>query len=183
MVIISGHNLYGSKLNLIMKKFLQKAFLVLGFWFIGGRLQAQTDVLTQHNDLNRSGWNSHETILNQSNVTPTSFGLLYKKTVDDQIYAQPLFVSGVMINGAPRNVVLVATVNNSVYAFDADDGTLDPYWQVNTTMSGKTVPTATDVHSNLCPGGYTDLQGNYGLGQRGAYGIVSTPVIDKSRNA
>src|SRR5450432_2442480 len=100
-----------------MKNFTLKAIIYVSLGFIGVRTQAQ-DVLTQHNDLNRTGWNPNETILTQSNVTPTSFGLLYKKTVDDQLFAQPLYVSGVMINGAPRNVVYVATVNTSVYAFD-----------------------------------------------------------------
>src|SRR5450432_208836 len=163
-----------------MKKYIFKAILCGCFCFFVTGLRAQVNVLTQHNDLDRTGWNPNEKILNQSNVTPTSFGLLYKKTVDDQLFAQPLYVSGVMINGAPRNVVYVATVNNSVYAFDGDDGTLDAYWQVNTTMAGKTVPVATDIHASC--GVYTDFQATPGLGQSSAFGIVGTPVIDKSRN-
>ncbi len=98
-----------------MKNFTLKAIGYVCFCFIGIRTQAQ-DVLTQHNDLNRTGWNPNETILNQSNVTPTSFGLLYKKGVDDQIYAQPLYVGGVLIGGVAHNIVYVATVNNSVCA-------------------------------------------------------------------
>ncbi len=163
-----------------MKKFTLEALFFTGLFLFSARSQGQ-DVLTQRNDLNRTGWNPNETILTQSNVTPTSFGLLYKKSVDDQIYAQPLYVQNVIINGAPHNVVYVATVNNSVYAFDTDDGTLDPYWQVNTTMAGKTVPTFADIHADACPA-YTDFQGTGSLGQKGGFGIVGTPVIDKSRN-
>jgi hypothetical protein len=98
-----------------MKNFTLKAIVYVCFCFIGIRTQAQ-DVLTQPNDLNRTGWNPNETILNQSNVTPTSFGVLYKKSVDDQIYAQPLYVGGVLIGGVAHNIVYVATVNNSVCA-------------------------------------------------------------------
>jgi F5/8 type C domain/Secretion system C-terminal sorting domain len=164
-----------------MKNFTLKAIIYVSLSFVGVRTQAQ-DVLTQHNDLNRTGWNPNETILTQSNVTPTSFGLLYKKMVDDQIYAQPLYVGGVSIGGVSHNIVYVATVNNSVYAFDTDDGTLDPYWQKNLTMAGKTVPVASDIHSQYCPGtnGYGDFKGN--AGQTSGFGIVGTPVIDKGRN-
>src|SRR5450432_5977 len=143
---------------------------------------AQTDVLMQHNDLNRTGWNKTETILNQSNVTPTNFGLLYKKTVDDQIYAQPLVVTGVMIGGVSKNIVIVATVKNTVYCFDADDGTLNPYWTRNFTPAGEVAPNASDVHATLCGFSYTDFQAVNGYGQAGSFGIVGTPVIDKTSN-
>ncbi|MDP4212563.1 MAG: discoidin domain-containing protein [Bacteroidota bacterium] len=166
----------------MMKKFTRYASLCLCFFLHIGPGYSQTDVLTQHNDLNRTGWNPTETILNQSNVTPTNFGLLYKRTVDDQIYAQPLIVSGVTIGGVKKNVVYVATVKNTIYAFDADDGTLDPYWTRNFTPAGETVPNAGDVHASLCGFGYTDFQAVYGLGQAGSFGIVGTPVIDKSTN-
>ncbi len=165
-----------------MKKyFLGSVFFV---WFLihDGTAYGQTDVLMQHNDLNRTGWDNTETILNQSNVTPTNFGLLYKKSVDDQIYAQPLVASGVMINGVPKNIVYVATVSNTVYAFDADDGTLDPYWQRNFTPASMAPPNAGDIHPSLCGFSYSDFHGNPSLGQLGSFGIVGTPVIDKSTN-
>ena len=136
---------------------------------------AQADVLMQHNDLNRTGWYQYETILNQSNVTPTNFGLLNRQAVDDQIYAQPLYVTGVVINGAVHNVVYVATVNNTVYAFDADNALATPYWSTNNTIPGLMVPDGNDVHASLCGFGYQDFSSSFG--------IVGTPVIDKSRNA
>lgn len=151
--------------------------------------RAQTDVLTQHNDLGRTGWNPSETILNTSNVTPTNFGILYKHNVDDQIFAQPLVVSGVTVTDpnthaqVVRNLLIIVTVKNTMYAFDADDGTLDPYWQINFTPAGEMVPNSADVHASLCFFTYTDFKaaGN-GLGQIGSYGVVGTPVIDKSTN-
>ena len=93
---------------------------------------AQVDVLTQHNDLARTGWNNQETKLNTGNVNANSFGLLFKRTLDDQPYAQPLIVSGVNIPGVgTRNVMYACTVNNTVYAFDADNGAAGAYWQKN----------------------------------------------------
>lgn len=136
---------------------------------------SQVDVLTQHNDLARTGWNNQETILNTTNVNSNSFGILYSRTVDEEIYAQPLVVSGVNIpSKGTKNVVYVCTVNNTVYAFDADDGTVPAYWQVNFTPSGYRVPTGADIHPSLCFGVYWDFSTSFG--------IVGTPVIDKASN-
>src|ERR1700689_3001962 len=98
---------------------------------------SQVDVLTQHNDLARTGWNNQETLLNTANVNSNTFGLLYTRPVDDQIFAQPLVVTGVNIpSKGTKNVVYVCTVNNTVYAFDADDASIPAYWQANFNPSG-----------------------------------------------
>ena len=108
---------------------------------------SQTSVLTQHNDLYRTGWNNKETILNTKNVNKSSFGEIFSRTVDDQIYAQPLVVLNVNIPGnGNKNIVIVATVNNTVYAFDADSANVaSPYWQNNLTPSGSRVIKNTDM--------------------------------------
>ena len=124
-------------------------------------------VLTQHNDNNRTGWNDNEQVLTTANVNTQQFGLVFTLPVDDQTYAQPLVAGHVLIDGAYHNVVIVATVNNTVYAFDGDDGTL--YWQKNFTMPGMRPPTRFDM-TGACEGFYTDFSGNIG--------IVGTPVID-----
>src|SRR5215510_12799266 len=125
---------------------------------------AQVSVLTQHNDNARTGANLNETILNVSNVTVNQFGKLFSRSVDGQIYAQPLYVPNVNIpNQGVHNVVYIATMNNSVYAFDADDPSAStPLWTVNL---GPAVP-AQDTSEFL------DIQP--------IVGITSTPVIDTS---
>lgn len=114
-------------------------------------------VLTSRNDVNRTGWNPREKVLTTANVKASTFGRIFSRPVDGQIYAQPLYVGGV--NG--KNVVFVATEHNSVYAFDADDTrpSAPPLW---TRSFGTPVPSS-DTQCGL-------------LGPE--VGITSTPVID-----
>ncbi len=126
-------------------------------------------VLTQHNDNSRAGLNTNETTLNTSNVNTTTFGRLFTLPVDDEVYAQPLVVGNVEITSGLHNVVFIATVNNSVYAFDGTSGTL--YWKKNFTASGMRPPQASDMSSSWCSP-YTDFANNIG--------IVGTPVIDST---
>src|SRR5271166_5328185 len=92
----------------------------------------QVSVLTQHNDNGRTGQNLNETVLNINNVNVSNFGKLFFRTVDQNVYAQPLYVPNLNIAGQTRNVLYVATEANSVYAFDADDPLANaPLWRVN----------------------------------------------------
>jgi hypothetical protein len=115
-------------------------------------------VLTGQYDNNRSGANLQEAILTPSNVSANSFGFLFTQTVDANIFAQPLYVPNLTINNSVHNTVFVATLNNSVYAFDAD-----------------TVQAAL-WHTNL------GQPANIGFAATPAIGILSTPVIDTSAN-
>lgn len=123
-------------------------------------------VATQHNDNNRSGLNTHETVLSTANVNSQKFGKLFSLPVDDQVFAQPLIVGGITLDGQVHNVAYIATVNNTVYAYDADNGNL--FWKKNFTQGGMRPPRNTDMGS--CGGVYEDFSGNIG--------IVGTPVID-----
>lgn len=102
---------------------------------------SQVKVTTYHNDNLRTGLNAQETILKPSNVSASNFGLLFTLPVDGQVYAQPLYLSGVSVPGkGTHNVVYIATEHNSLYAFDADSNqgvNAQPLWHVN---FGPTVP-------------------------------------------
>jgi hypothetical protein len=133
--------------------------------------KADVAVLTQHNDLARTGANLAETVLNTTNVNTNQFGLIFTRTVDDQIYAQPLLMTNVNLgaNGT-HNLVILATVNDSVYAFDADDPSVSaPYWHIS-FLGPNVVPPANTDMTGACSGSYKDFSGNIG--------IVGTPVID-----
>src|SRR5712691_4558382 len=124
-------------------------------------------VLTQHNDNTRSGWNDNETALTTSNVNVQQFGQVFTLTVDDQVYAQPLVVGHLLIGGGYHTVVYIATVNNTLYAFDGDNGRL--YWRKSFTAPGMRPPKNIDM-TGACGGTYTNFSGSIG--------IVGTPVID-----
>jgi outer membrane protein assembly factor BamB len=127
-------------------------------------IAGQISVLTQHNDNNRTGANLNERKLTPHNVSRATFGKLFTVNVDGQIYAQPLYVSGIYLpNRTQHNIVYVATMTNNLYAIDADNGVV--LWTKN---YGAPVP-ASDVQC-CC----TDISSTIG--------ILSTPVIDASTN-
>ncbi len=114
-------------------QFLFASVLTLAIVGLSSGALAQVNVLTWHNDNGHTGQNLQETILTPTNVTPTKFGKLFSYPVDGMIYAQPLYVQGVTINGSTHNVAYVATENDTVYAFDADSAALNPnpLWQTS----------------------------------------------------
>jgi outer membrane protein assembly factor BamB len=80
-------------------------------------------IVTYHYNNARTGANTRETILTPANVNQNHFGKLFSIPVDSGIYAQPLYVPDLTIPGlGTHNVVYVATQDNWLYAFDADNG-------------------------------------------------------------
>src|SRR5258708_7498945 len=146
--------------------------LCLSMVLVPTTLFAQANVTTTHNDAARTGANTNETLLTTTNVNVSQFGKIFERVVDDEIYAQPLYVEGVSVAGVGlRNVVFVATNNDSVYAFDADDRTAStPLWRINyTNPAAGIVPVSRTDVGQAC-GTYADFAGNIG--------IAATPVID-----
>ncbi len=127
---------------------------------------AGVDVTTYHNDVARTGQNLAEATLTPANVSATTFGLLRTMPVDGKIDAQPLVLSdlsGFAVGGTsvPHNAVYVATEHDSVYAFDADTGTL--LWQVSLLGAGES------------------SSDNLGCSQiTPEIGVTATPVIDRA---
>ena len=78
------------------------------------------DVTQYHYDALRTGWNQSETDLTPASVGSTKFKQLKTLTVDGNVFAQPLLVSGyVMPDSSTHDILIVATGHDSVYAFDA----------------------------------------------------------------
>jgi hypothetical protein len=127
-------------------------------------LQAQVNVTTYHNDNARTGQNTLETILIPSSVNSNQFGKLFSVSVDGYVNAQPLYLSNVNIGGGTHNVLYVATEHDSLYAVDADQGTV--YWQISLIPSG---------------GSAVNSESDLGCGDLALeVGITGTPVIDTS---
>ena len=143
--------------------------VIIGLWFgwnvalAGGRA---ADVLTQHNDQWRTGANLNETILTPAGLKRGTFGKLYTYPVHGYVYAQPLYVSGLTIAGRQCNLLFVATMEDEVYAFDADSNAT--CWHKQFT-GGKITPVP-----------IADIVGQSNLNIHGNVGILSTPVIDRA---
>jgi hypothetical protein len=172
-LLYSGFQLYLDAINYLP---MQRCLLVQSlFIFLPLLTTAQVPVLTQHNNTLRTGWNDKEVQLNHNNAVPGKFGLAGSLAVDDEVYAQPLIVPSVTIGTYTGNVLFTATVNNTVYAFNADDvAEPAPLWQVNLNPAGQRAPGISDltdpVNGKPCGGVYRDFSGRLGL--------VGTPVID-----
>jgi hypothetical protein len=127
---------------------------------------ARAQVLTAQYDNSRTGADLHEKILNPSNVNTHTFGKVFSRTVDGDVFAQPLYVPALTIPGlGKRNVVFAATEHDSVYAFDANSPRDTPLWKTTfiDPAHGTTPLSDRDVS---CPFITPEV------------GITPTPVID-----
>jgi hypothetical protein len=125
---------------------------------------ADAQMTTSQYDNMRTGAYLNETALTPQNVNPQQFGKIFTMKVDGDVYAQPLFLSGVEIPGKGRHDVLfIATEHDSVYAFDAYGNPSTPLWQVSFLKNGASTVAAWAVQ---CPFIVPEV------------GITSTPVMD-----
>jgi hypothetical protein len=142
----------------------------------------QVAVPTGRMDNQRTGQNINETWLTPANVNSKSFGALFSYPIDYLALAQPLYVPNVSIpNQGTHNVVYVATMADSVYAFDADNAAAnpDPLWWVNFTDPDNGI-TLASIYNYTSSNQVSLPCASGGKGTTGFYqeGIPGTPVID-----
>jgi len=139
------------------------------------------DALTQHYNNARTGAVLDETRLTTSNVNTAGFGKLWTLYADGQIVAQPLYVSGLKIDtsGNPPaplvqgtfNAVVIATMHNTVYLYDADSEKPGP--------QGRTVPLwATWLGEPRKGGKDIDMWST----NDPEWGILGTPVVSADKS-
>ena len=158
-------------------------------------------VLTQRYNNNRTGNNSQEHVLTVAAVSSPNFQKLYTIPVSGQVYAQPLLVPQVQwTDGTKKDLLIVATMQNFVYAFAVDNAVLGrvfspvPLWTVNlgspiaANFMAMAYSTQTCVMLICWPSSGppsspaplptigTEGPGLYNINP--VVGIVSTPVID-----
>jgi hypothetical protein len=124
--------------------------------------QGPFNVLERSYNRYRTGANTSETILTLANVTSSAnqFHKQFVLKVDGKIEGSPLYASAIAIAGGTHNVIYVATMHDTVFAFDADNGTQLSSRSLGTPITGYDlgVLKPATIHSE--------------------FGVVSTPVID-----
>jgi hypothetical protein len=126
------------------------SLIITLFWTAVLPVNAQVNVIQQHNNLSRDGVyiDSAFTPANAPNLTRD---LNFNGTIAGNVYAQPLYVEG----GPNGAMIIAVTESNNVYALHANDGSI--IWQRNLGPA---------VTSGLPCGNISPL------------GISGTPVVD-----
>ncbi len=137
---------------------------------------ANINITSFHYNPQITGQDLQETTLTPANVNPAQFGKLADTQVDGYVYAQPLYMAGLMIGGTPHNVVFVATEHDSLYAFDVVNNpntptgiSLNQLWQrsfIDPANGINPVPTGDVGSGDIVP----------------EIGITGAPVIDAATN-
>src|ERR1051326_7507049 len=137
--------------------------LLVGSLLTSAVQTAAQDIVTYHNDNQRTGQNLAETLLTPADVRVNTFGKLFNIPVDGKVDAQPLYISGVPIPGiGSRNLIVIATEHGTVYVSDGDTGR--NIWNRSTLKTGETTSD---------PRGCAQIVPEIG--------ITATPVIDRFR--
>jgi hypothetical protein len=128
------------------------------------------NVYTQRVDNQRTGVNLVERELSQSSVK-TRFGKLWTLHSDAKIMAQPLYVSDLVSAKCPQgcNTVIFASMNNTVYAYMADE---KPTTSSDTLIWSKPLGTPRAGAHDIDEAALDDP----------STGILGTPVIDRANN-
>jgi hypothetical protein len=145
----------------------------------GAATAAVTDldgIYTRHTDNARTGTNLQEYALTPTLVSKRgAFGKVWSCiNLDGQMYAQPLYVANLSINGGVHNVIFLATQHDSVYAIDADATNCTLYWKATFVNGTSVIPApATPLFQSSNPLDW-DISPEIG--------ITGTPVVSRSQN-
>src|SRR6185436_11619327 len=97
-------------------------------------------VVARGYDNKRTGAHLGETVLRPDMVKTGSFGRLYCRPVDDEIYGQILYIPALDLGAKGKHdTLLVVTMNDSVYAFDAMDPMAPALWEQHYTNAASGV--------------------------------------------
>lgn len=127
---------------------------------LGAQPAAADDTTVSYTNL-RTSWDANEPGLTSTSVTQPDFGKLWTANLGsstanpNQVYAQPL-----VVNDAGKHLVIMATEDDNVAAFDTSDGSL--VWKKNLGVPWTPYPACGDLVPHI--------------------GITSTPVYDPSSN-
>jgi hypothetical protein len=161
-----------------MRRYLSSPSIGLFLLVSASLLNSQTtNVTTWRYDNGRAGANTHETVLTTANVAKTTFGKICSAVTDGAINAEPLVVTGVQLKVGGKisthNVAYVATENDTVYAYDANNCALlkkaSMVPLVKGCVMGTTCEQPVECHS-VGGGGCQTIAPTVG--------ILGTPVID-----
>eukprot|EP01116_Phalansterium_solitarium_P015705 TRINITY_DN3496_c0_g1_i2.p1 TRINITY_DN3496_c0_g1~~TRINITY_DN3496_c0_g1_i2.p1 ORF type:complete len:484 (-),score=121.41 TRINITY_DN3496_c0_g1_i2:274-1725(-) len=148
------------------------AWLLLLFALPSHPVLSAVSVLQNRYDRFNTAANLQETQLTTANVNRQLFGKLWTYAVDGDVHAQPLYVANLNFgNGVVKNVLYVVTMQDCVYAFDADAPGA-PIWQRDFRNPA----------SGVIPMPIMDLIHRNSSNIETWLGILPTPVIDSDTN-
>lgn len=139
-----------------------KAIVLLLFSF---SIVAAVTIFTDDFDNSRLNWNANEVVLTPTSVQSSAFGKVGTYAVDGFVYGRPLYLPNTTISSTVYNVLIVATMHNSIYAFNADSPGSAALWHVGPLATSRT----------SYPNG-----GNFFYGLE--VGCLATPVVDVVNN-
>jgi hypothetical protein len=138
-----------------------------------------TPVLTRSYNNGRTGANITENTFTPQLVAAKGLTRVKSLTIPDdpRVEAQPLYVPGLVIKGKPHNVVLVASMGNHVFAFDADAPQGQDLLWTSTLLNKPYVPIV--IHE-ASPGQHRETNVDF-WGINVLWGILSTPAVDMDK--
>lgn len=122
-----------------------------------------TSITTRSYDTARTGATDSETVLSATAVRARGIAKLFSMAIPDdpRLEAQPLAIGGVRLaNGQTHDMIIQASMGNTVYAFDATSGA--PLWKTNL---GRPIAGTRSIDAWLI---------------NVSWGILSTPVVDEA---